>query len=252
MKVKLLYALLRQKRHAKSFFNMDTFMNLAFSNEIIFALHCIAIAVSVLIALRMGKEALTTFVVINGVLANIFVIKQINIFGFNATTTDAFTIGAVVSANLIHEYFGAYPARKALYISTFIALLVTLLTQIQLWYLPSEFDQHHEYFSFIFSHTPRVIFASLSAYFIAQVTENILYAFFKDFFNDKFILLRNWLTICFTQLVDTCLFSFLALYGVAANITHIIILSFCIKIIALICMSPAITLSKKIIAPVAE
>jgi len=75
-------------------------------NEFIFLLHIIIIAISSLVALRLGKEALVAYVCVLGILSNLFVTKQILLFGFNVIATDAFVVGAVLGLQLLQEYYG--------------------------------------------------------------------------------------------------------------------------------------------------
>src|SRR5439155_22211216 len=85
-------------------------------------------------------EALVAFVCICCILANLFVLKQTTLFGFNATCSDTFTIGATLGLNLLQEYFGRYMSRIAIGINFFFLIFYTIMSQIQLAYAPSLFD----------------------------------------------------------------------------------------------------------------
>ena len=204
-------------------------------------------AATALIALRIGKEALTTFIALAFVLANLLVIKQVTLLGFTATATDAFTIGAVFALNLLNEYFGRKSTKQALIIGFGALLFVTLIYQIHLGYLPSSVDCSHDHFNAILCASPRILTASFISYFIAQTFEYYLYTLLKKRFHGNYLVMRNWITMSSSQLLDTILFSFLGLYGIVANISNIIVVSYAIKLAAIFLVTPFIMLSKKII-----
>lgn len=213
-------------------------------NELIFLIHSTLIAFSALGAAYIGKEALTAFVAITCIVANLFVIKQITLFGLHVTATDAFIIGGVLALNLLNEYFGRESARKALWIAFGASILVAVLTHIHLRYLPNQFDISHHHFVQLLSATPRIVLASLFSYLVSQQCENTLYTFLKVRLNNNYFVIRNYLSMSVTQLIDTILFSFLGLYGIVGNIGTIILVSYGIKILAIFIISPLSWFSK--------
>ena len=90
-------------------------------NECIFLLHVALVIGFALGALRLGKEALTAWVALQAVLANLFVIKQMTFLGFTVTCSDVFAIGSIAGLNLVQEFFGKESARKARRSSVFAA-----------------------------------------------------------------------------------------------------------------------------------
>ena len=213
-------------------------------NELVFIFHNCFIALCALGAAYLGKEALVAFISITYLMANLLVVKQINLMGYDVTSTDAFMIGSVLAMNLLNEYYGRASARKALWIAFSGMVFYTLLTQIHLIYLPSVYDSTHENFAAIFGFAPRIMFASLFSYFVSQKFENTLYAVLKKQLGGNYLILRNILSMSSSQLLDTILFSFLGLYGIVGNIGHIVFISFGIKLISIFIASPLSWLSK--------
>ena len=84
-------------------------------NELFFIIHTIIIAGFALGSLALGSSALVAFVCLSCVLANLFVIKQITLFGLTATSADAFTVGATIGLNLLQEYFGKEIAKREVF-----------------------------------------------------------------------------------------------------------------------------------------
>ena len=214
-------------------------------NELTFLIHSAFIGSSVLFALYMGKEALIAFICLQGVLANLFVTKQITLLGLTATGADAFIIGSILSLNLLQEYFGSAYTKKAIIISFFTLIFYTIASQIHLIYIPSIYDFAHPHFSALLSLMPRIAIASLVVYVTVLFIERWLYGILKTAFNSKYLVLRNCISVGITQLIDTVLFSFLGLYGIVGNIGHIIIISYCIKIASLLFSTPFLALSHR-------
>jgi len=216
-------------------------------NHIIFILHTTIISGLTLLFGRMGEAALTSYVSLLFVLANIFVIKQMNLCGYYVTCADAYIIGVSFGINLLQEIWGKKTARKAILISFLCSLFYVVMGYFHLWYTPASHDTSHVHFIYLLTNSMRIIVASFISYLIVQYTDTILYAFIKKRFDGKYFVLRNYLSMFSSQLFDTILFSLLGLYGIVHNITHIMIISYCIKVIAILLSTPFIYYAKKLV-----
>lgn len=215
-------------------------------NELVFIIHTLIISFFCLGALALGQNALVAFICIQCVLANLFVTKQITLFGLSAVCSDAFTIGATIGLNLLQEYFGKTATRKTIWINFFILIFYAIVCYIHLWYIPNAADMTQEHFFAILHSMPRIVIASFSVYLFVQFADYYIYGFLKRFFNEKYIIARNYTSIAFCQLLDTILFSFLGLYGIIDNIWSIIVVSYCIKLAAIVIATPFVGLSRTI------
>jgi len=215
-------------------------------NELIFLVQSCTISLTALGALYLGKEALVSFVCLSCILANFFILKQTTLFGLSATCTDAFTIGATLGLNLLQEYYGQAITRKTVYINFFLLIFYTVMSQIQLLYIPSMSDNAHTAFSSLLTFMPRIVVASFTVYFIAQMIDYYVYGLLKRTLINRLLIIRNYGSMAISQLVDTILFSFLGLYGIVDNIGEIIIISYCIKLVAIALTAPFVSLSRRI------
>ena len=213
-------------------------------NEFIFILHIISVTILGLFALRFGKSALISIIALQCIVANIFVTKQIILFGFNVTGTDVFIIGAELSLNLLQEFYGIQAAKNAIKISFLMMLSFLVYSRFQLLYIPSQVDTMHSSFYAILSFTPRIIFASILAYFMAQSSSILIFSFFKKLFNNKYFALRSGLTTSLSQFIDTVVFTMAALYGITFSVAQIIALSFTVKLFAIAVATPFVALAK--------
>lgn len=213
-------------------------------NETIFFIHIFLTLVFSLGALKLGKEALMTWVAIQALLANLFVIKQMMLCGREVTCSDVFAIGSIFGLNLLQEYFGKKEAQRAIWICFYLMIFFALASQIHLLYVPSAHDVSHASFSVILSPAPRLLLASLATFFIVQSIDIKIFQVLVP--KLKHFALRNALSLILSQLIDTVLFSILGLYGLVESIMDIMLVSFVLKLIIAASITPFVALSKKI------
>lgn len=213
-------------------------------NELIFILHALFIGSAALAALYFGAAALTAFVVVQCLLANLFVIKQTTLFGLTATCADAYAIGATIGLNLLQEYYGKGATRATVLINFFLLIFYGIATQFQLWYCPNSIDAMHPHFAQILYCAPRIILASFTTFLLVQFLDYKLYGFLIERFQSRYLLLRNYASVFICQFIDTVLFSFLGLYGILDNIGEIIVISYSVKVMAILLATPLVMFSK--------
>jgi len=211
-------------------------------NELIFLIHIFSLFGAVIVAKRLGKEALVCIISLQVVLSNLFVTKQIMVFGLEVTATDAYMIGSLVGMNLLQEFFGKESAKKALTLNTFILLFFTLMSFIQIFYIPSSHDTLHSSFFSILSLSPRIFLSSIISFYLSQKIDIELFPLFRKKFS---LSIAITLSLIISQAADTVLFSYLALFGIVHSIFSIITMSYCIKLIALFSMTPLTAFLRK-------
>lgn len=216
-------------------------------NESTFFIHILIILAFTFVALKFKKEGLFAIVSIFAILANLLVTKQTTLFGLCVTCTDVFIVGGALSLNLIQDFYDKKTALKAIYFSLISLIFYVTLTQLHLFYSPAICDFTQSHYQAIFEFMPRIIIASIFCYFISQTIDAYLYAFLKK--TKLNFILRNYISLSLSQLVDTILFSFLGLYGIVDNIWHIILFSYLIKLLCAIIIVPIVKIGfKKVIS----
>lgn len=213
-------------------------------NEILFFTETLLVVGFAFWALHLGKGALTSWVVIQALIANLFVLKQISLFGFDVTASDVFVIGSLLGLNFLQEYFSKEDAAKATWICFFLMGFFTLVSQFHLLYDPSVFDTTHAAFESILSLSPRLFIASISVFFIVQQFDIRIFAFLKKSMTKTSFALRAGISLVVSQFLDTLLFSFFGLYGVVASIFDIIIFSYLIKLMIVFCFTVCVRIAK--------
>lgn len=181
------------------------------SNELLFIIQTIVGLLFTLIAFRMGRHWLYGYVGVCIVLANIFVTKQITLFGLAATGGNVVYGAVFLATDLLAEHYGKKAAREAVYIGFFAAVFYTVMSQLILFFSPSSDDWGAAAGMIsIFSAAPSIIIASLTAYLASQLHDVWAFHFIRQKTQGRFLWLRNNLSTWVSQLIDSILFSFLA------------------------------------------
>lgn len=219
-------------------------------NELLFAGYVCIVSIASICALRLGKEALIALICLQAVLANLFVTKQIILFGFTATASDALAVGSALALNLLQEYWQKAIAIKTIWLSFFCSLFYTIICLFQLAYAPAATDTSSQAFIELLSPMPRIVIASLCIYLVAQHLDSALYAYFGKQLSGRHFILRNYSSLAIGQLVDTILFSFLGLYGINESFSSlktlfdIIVVSYIIKLLVILIAVPFVRVTK--------
>ncbi len=213
-------------------------------NEWIFFSQTFAIVAFALGALRIGKEALIAWVAIQALIANLFVLKQIDLFGLEVTASDSFAIGSLLGLNLLQEHFGREEANKATKICFFFLCFFTLVSQLHLFYEPNASDTTQSAFSTLLSLAPRLLIASMASFFLVQRFDVFFFSHLKKIAPSLDFAWRLALCLTVSQLLDTVFFSFGGLFGVVVSLIDIIVMSFLIKLIVIFCLTACIKWKK--------
>lgn len=219
-------------------------------NELIFLGHTLLVVGFVFGALRLGKSSLIALMALQAVLANLFVVKQMSLFGFGVTCSDVFAIGSILSLNLLQEYYGKEAAQKAVNVSLLSLVFFALMSQIHLLYLPTQSDGTQGGFQAILGATPRIVLASIAVFYFVQKIDVRLYGWLKEKFEGGQLSFRMGISLLFSQLLDTILFSFAGLYGLVESLFDIILVSYLAKCLIIGCSATLVTFSKRFVKDV--
>lgn len=218
-------------------------------NELVFLSHIIAILVFTLVCSRLGKTALSTWISLQAVCANLFVLKQTVLFGFHVTCSDAFAVGGILGLNLLQERYGVKAAQKTGAYCFCFMLFFVLLSQLHLLYSPAPCDTAHSAYTTLLSSSPRLFLASLTTFFLVQKIDISLFRQLKLHKPSASFAARSFTSLIISQGLDTLLFTYLGLYGLVSNLFDMALLSFFVKVLIICIFSPMLHLSRKWIQP---
>ncbi len=218
------------------------------SNEILFFLWTLVVIGGVLAAFRSGRTALYGVIGVYIILANIFVTKQITLFGLAATGGNALYGSIFLATDLLSEYWGKREARRAVWFGWVCALGYLVASQAFLLFTPSRDDFVDPAMRTLFSLTPRIILGSLAAYLASQTHDVWAFHFWKTRTRGRHLWLRNNASTWVSQAIDTVIFSTVAFVGVFPGVVvvQIMITTYFLKVIVAAVDTPFIYLSRRI------
>ncbi|MFD2680610.1 queuosine precursor transporter [Bacillus seohaeanensis] len=169
----------------------------------------------VLIMYRLfGRNGLFAWIGISTILANLQVIKTIEIFGLTATLGNAMYGTAFLVTDILNEKYGKKDAQKAVWLGFFSLLIMTIIMQLALLFQPHPDDIAQESLATIFGFIPRIALGSLAAYLVSQFTDVYIFTYLKKKFpKDSQFWIRNNGSTMISQLLDTLVFTSIAFIG---------------------------------------
>lgn len=213
-------------------------------NESLFLLQTVFVLGFGLGASRLGKGALFSWICLQAILANLFVLKQISFLGFTITCSDAFAVGGLLGLNLMREFYGEKAAKQTLHASFFCMAFFVVMAQIHLLYLPSpHHDTAHSSYNTLLAPSARLLGASIISFLVVQRIDLFLFGALQRF--SWPLAVRSTVALASCQLLDTLLFSFLGLFGLLSPLGDIILISFCVKLLVVAISGGLLTWARK-------
>jgi queuosine precursor transporter len=203
----------------------------------------------VILAYRLfGKTGLYIWTAMAVILANIQVMKTVQIFGLVTALGNVVYASLFLVTDILNENHTKKDAQKAVWIGFFVLISVTILMQITLQFIPDATDELSPHLYAIFSVMPRIAFASLVAYLISQSHDVWFFAKLKTKHKKEKLWLRNNLSTITSQLIDNTIFSLIAFAGVFSwdIIAQIFLTSMILKVIVATCDTPFLYWARKI------
>lgn len=219
-------------------------------NETLFFIAIIVNFLGVTLAYKLfSKTGIYAWIALATVIANIEVVKCVDIFGLPLTLGNV-TYGSIfLATDILNEKYGREKAQKGVFLGFFSLLVLTLFTQIDLLYIPSSNDFAQGAMQTIFALTPRICLGSMLAYLVSNTMDVFLYKKIRDILpTDKFLWVRNNAATMTSQLVDTILFTFIAFFGVfpLSIVLKLCFTTYVLKLIIAVCDTPFLYLAKRI------
>ena len=214
-------------------------------NELLFLAHIVAVSISVIWGLWYSHGALLAVLGVQMVLANLFVSKQIMLFGIETNCSEVFIVGGMYGISLMRTYYSPHACQRAIY-TIFGALSVfVLLIQFNLAYGGVDAELGSQLL-FLCGSSARLLIASVCAYLVSEQA-HLFFCSLLDKNNDSAV----WqvAAIIGGQFIDSVVFGYIGLYGVVNHLVSVILFSIVVKIIVALALSPMIALTRVLIPP---
>ncbi len=206
-------------------------------NELLFFLHLSIVVGLSRASLRYGRDGLICWVVVQPILANLFVLKQITLFSYSVTCSDMYAVGAMLGLNLLQERYGKEAATKAARLCFYSLIVYLAMSLMHLAYIPNSDDLTQDAYSAILVPTPRLVAASVATFFIVQSLDIRIFSYLKKRFAHLSFLQRNCYSLTVSQFLDTMLFTLLGLWGLVASPLDVFFVSLAIKLSLALCLA---------------
>ena len=193
-----------------------------------------------------GRQGLLVWVPISAIVANIQVIKLIEVFGFEATLGNIVYATSFLATDILSENHGKKDARLGVLMAMVFLALVTLIMFIAVRFTPSEADTAHRHLAAVFELMPRIAGASFAAFALSQLHDVWAYHFWKQKKPGKrFIWIRNNASTLVSQAIDSAIFTVGAFAGVLppAVLVEIIFTTYLFKIVVAALDTPLVYLA---------
>lgn len=204
----------------------------------------------VILAFKLfGKVGLYITIAMSIILANIQVIKIIDIFGITITLGNVLYGSIFLATDLLSEFYGKKDARKGVWIGFFVMIVATIYMQFAIMFKPSVDDFIQPHMVAMFSFFPRIVFASMVAYLMSQMHDVWAFNFWKKKTKGKYLWIRNNASTVVSQLIDSAIFCTIAFLGVFSRsiFFQILITTYIFKVIVAAVDTPFIYLAKRLI-----
>lgn len=209
--------------------------------EIILTFGCVVAAKKI-----FGKAGLIAWIAIAMILANLTVVKTIDLFGIEATLGNIMFASTFLAGDMLNENYGRQAAHKGILVGLAGVLVFMVCTQISLLYTPSTSDISQEAMVLLFTLNLRTSIASVAMCVLANWLNVSLYAKIRELTNGKYLWLRNNVTTITCNCIENFLFVLLAFGGIYSmeQILAIALSTCAIEIFLALCDTPFLYLSR--------
>lgn len=179
-----------------------------YANEIIFLILLLLVFGTTLAAFRFGGAiGLLCLIACEAVLLNIFVVKQLDLFGLSVTGGNIMFGGIFLATDLLNEKYGPRLARLGVLVGFASGFFMLFATQLTTAFLANAFDTTQTAFQTIFALAPRIVLASFTSFLIVQLFDVWFFNFLRQRTQGKALWLRNNLSTMTSQIFDTLFFT---------------------------------------------
>ena len=209
------------------------------------------VSIMLLVKRFLGKEGLIGWIGVSSILANILILKNVDLLGIGATLGNVLFASNFLATDMLTENFGYKEAKKGVKFGIFSVLFFMVVTQIALLYIPNAEDFAQSSFELLFGFIPRISIASVSLFAISNIVDIKLYEHLRVKTNGKKMWLRNNLCTIISNGGENFLFYLIAFGGTMpiSTILSIALSATIIEIIIALCDTPFLYISKKIKTP---
>jgi hypothetical protein len=190
-----------------------------------------------------GLKGMVAWIGFATVLANIQVVKTIEILGIVTTLGNTMYASISMAVDMLNEKSGVKTARRAVWLGFFTLVSSTLIMQMVLVFEPQATDIAQDSLQTIFGLLPRIAAGSLLAYIISQFLDVRLFAALRQKFpGSRQFWIRTTGSTVVSQLIDSVVFCTIAFAGLySLNVwLQILLTTYLFKFIISVAATPVL------------
>ncbi|MDF2682586.1 MAG: hypothetical protein K0R47_3776 [Brevibacillus sp.] len=199
-----------------------------------------------------GRMGLYAWLGMATVLANIQVVKTIEMFGLVMTLGNTIYASIYLTSDLLNEKYGEKAAKKAVWFGFFTLIATTIIMQMVLLFEPTDTDFSQEPLEKLFGLMPRLALGSLCAYLLSQFVDVKIYSWLKKKCpGPNQLWIRNNGSTLFSQMLDSITFCSIAFLGVFPMDVwwEILLTTYLIKFIVSAASTPVLYIARNMKVP---
>lgn len=173
-----------------------------------------------------GRVGLYGVVIFSLLLANIMGPKLTVIAGLQTSMGVILYSSIFFATDLLSEKYGQKEAQRAVLLGFFVSVVLVVMTQISMLFLPSDFAETsafaqsvHAATVTLFDYTPRFVFGSLMAYLVSQSFDVWVFHKIRNATGGRYLWLRNTGSTLLSQAVDTLIYGLVVWWGLVDLVT---------------------------------
>lgn len=218
-------------------------------NNILLIISIIGVfSIMLIIKKFLGKEGIIGWMGIASILANLLLIKSVDVLGISATLGNVLFASNFLATDILTENYGYKEAKKGVRFGIISVIIFMIVTQVALLFVPNAEDIAQSSFETLFSFVPRISLASISMFALSNKIDIRLYKWLRKKSNGKKMWLRNNICTIICNGGENFLFYLMAFLGVMdiGTILTIALSATIIEVLIALCDTPFLYISKKV------
>lgn len=218
-------------------------------NNILLIISIIGVfSIMLIIKKFLGKEGIIGWMGIASILANLLLIKSVDVLGISATLGNVLFASNFLATDILTENYGYKEAKKGVRFGIISVIIFMIVTQVALLFVPNAEDIAQSSFETLFSFIPRISIASTSMFALSNKIDIRLYEWLRKKSNGKKMWLRNNICTIICNGGENFLFYLMAFLGVMdiGTILTIALSATIIEVLIALCDTPFLYISKKV------
>ena len=157
--------------------------------------------------------------------------------GISATLGNVMFASIYLATDILNDIYGRKVAKRAVWLGFSSTLVMIIVMQMSLHFIPAPEDISQKALSTIFDLVPRIALGSIIAYIIGQHVDVFIFSMIKKVFqSDKTFIIRAYGSTVLSSIIDTALFVTIAFIGTlpASVVFEIFITTYVLKLVSTI------------------